>query len=214
MAQDFNTLINQPEAARDEAWEQAFLKEIVQTKVELTQNQPQQGPDGWPYLLLKTGPDGQEPFKDVVQWSAGKGVGLALNTHKMLPDYIFTYGQVWNFVETGQFLSTTTATSAGEVEITAGQKVILGEPSEKYLPKYVRNILREFLNAQGFPSPKIVVMSSQDYKVVDLVFSLESLNNLQPKDHPVMAEAIGWFLPLHYSLIFGSEQSMKGFTGL
>ncbi len=214
MAQDLDSLINQPEASRDDAWEQAFLKQIVTTKVQVSQNQPQRGPDGWPYLLLKTGPDGQEPFTQVVQWSAPKGIGLAINTHKMLPDYIFTYGQVWNFVETGQFLSTTTAPSAGEVEIAAGQKVILGAPSEKYLPKYVRQILREFLAAQGFRDTKIVVMSSPDYKVVDLVFSIESLNNLKPKDHPTMAEALGWFLPLHYSLIFGSEQSLRGFTAL
>lgn len=214
MAQDFDTLINQPETARDEAWEKAFLDGILQTKVELVQNQPVKGPDSWPYLLIKTGPQGQEPFAEIVRWAATQGVGLAVNTHKMLPDYIFTYGQTWNFVETGLFISTTTAPSAGVVELSAGQKVILGQPSEKYLPKYARSILKEFLSAQGFPSPKIVVMSSPDYKIVDLVFSIESLNNLPPKDHPVLAGAIGWFLPLHYSLIFASEESIRGFTTL
>lgn len=214
MAQDFDTLINQPETARDEAWEKAFLDGILQTKVELVQNQPVKGPDGWPYLLIKTGPQGLEPFPQVVQWAATQGVGLAVNTHKMLPDYIFTYGQTWNFVETGLFISTTTAPSAGVVELSAGEKVILGEPSEKYLPKYARDILREFLKAQGFSNPKIVVMSSPDFKIVDLVFSLESLNGLPPSEHRVLAEALGWFLPLHYSLIFGSEESMRGFTAL
>jgi hypothetical protein len=214
MAQDLDSLMNQPEASRDEAWELEFLKLIVTTKVQLAQNQPQQGPDGWPYMLVKTGPEGQEPFTQLVQWASPKGIGLAINTHKMLPDYIFNYGMVWNFVETGQFTSTTTAPSAGEVTIEAGQKVILGEPSAKYLPQYVRQILREFLAAQGFAQPKVVVMSSPDFKVVDLVFSIESLNNLRQTEHRILAEAVGWFLPLHYSLIFASEKSLRGFTAL
>lgn len=214
MVQDLDSLMNQPEASRDEAWERDFLAGIVQAKVELTQNQPQQGPDGWPYMLVKTGPQSEESFTQLVQWAAPKGIGLALNTHKMLPDYIFTYGMVWNFVETGQFISQTTAPSEGEVHLDADQKVILGPPSEKYLPMYARQILKQFLAAQGFEKPRIVVMSSPDYKVVDLVISVESLNNLKQTEHRILAEAIGWFLPLHYSLIFGSEQSLRGFTDL
>lgn len=214
MSQDLDQLLNQPEASRDEAWERDFLLGVVQAKVELTQNQPQQGPDGWPYMLLKTGPQAEEPFTQIVQWAAPKGIGLAINTHKMLPDYIFTYGMVWNFVETGQFTSLTTPPSEGEVTLKEDEQVILGEPSEKYLPKYARQILKQFLAAQGFEKPRIVVMSSRDYKAVDLVFSIESLNNLKQTEHRILSEAIGWFLPLHYSLIFAQEQSLRGFTDL
>ena len=214
MLRDLDALINLPEANRDDAWEQEFLRAISSSNVELLKDQAQQGPDGWPYLLAKTGPQGDEPFSSIVQWAAKKGVGIAVNTHKMLPDYIFTYGMLWNFAETGLYVTTNEAGSAGQVVLGADDQVILGAPTEKYLPPYVRAILREFLSAQGFKSPKIVVMSSTDFKIVDLVFSTESLNGLDPSQHRVLAEAIGWFLPLHYSLIFGSEQNLKGFVDL
>ena len=214
MGNDLESIISQPEATRDEAWEQAFLGYIATTKVELVQDQSQRGPDGWPYLLVRTGPQGTEPFAQIVQWAAPRGIGLALNTHKMLPDYIFTYGMLWNFVETGQFVSSTSAPSPGEVNIAVENPVIFGEPTEKYLPKYVRAILKEFLAAQGFSQSRVVVMSSLDYKTVDLIFSVESLNNLDKSEHRTLAEALGWFLPLHYSLIIGSEQNSRGFVEL
>lgn len=215
MNKDLDSLVSLPEAMRDEAWEIEFFQAICQSKVELVKDQPESGPDGWPYLLIKTGPSGAEPFTQLIRWASPKGIGLAVNTHKMLPDYVFTYGMVWHFLETGRFTSLDSGLPAnGEVILGPGEQVLLGEPTEKYLPKYVRQVLRDFLKAQGFLQPKIVVMSSPDYKVVDLVFSMESLNSLEAKHHRTMAEALAWFLPLHYSLIFGSEHSLRGFVDL
>jgi hypothetical protein len=72
----------------------------------------------------------------------------------------------------------------------------------------VREVLREFLAAQGFGKPRIAVMTSADYKNTDLVLSVESLNQLPESGHAVLAEALGWFLPLHYSLVFASERDL------
>lgn len=215
MIRSLDVLTQLPEAERDDAWEQEFLKQIVSSKVELTQDQAQQGPDGWPYMVVRTGtPNATEPFDQIVRWCASRGVGIAVNTHKMMPDYVFTYGMIWGFVESALFVHPTPPPRAGEVTLGSGDQVILGEPSEKYLPRYVRQILREFLAAQDFKTPKVLAMSSLDYKSVDLVFSIESLDNLDVSHHRTLAEAIGWFLPLHYSLIFGSEQNLRGFVDL
>ncbi len=202
---EFENLVNQPEARRDEVWESDFLKAVVETKVELVKNQPERGPDGWPYMLVRSSAVASEPFVQLVQWVAPRGIGIALNTHKMLPDYIFTYGMLWNYVETGRFLADVASRPAGQVQLAENEKMIFGAPSEKYLPPYVRAVLREFLLAQGFSRPRVMVMSSADYLHVDLVFSLPSLNNIKESEHRTLAEAIGWFLPMHYSLIFGPE---------
>ncbi|HMN68846.1 MAG TPA: hypothetical protein PKC28_09945 [Bdellovibrionales bacterium] len=208
----FDLLVQKPESQRDEAWEARFLEAFAQTKVELVKEEPQQGPDGWPYLLAKTGV-GQEPVTKVIEWLYTRGVGLAVNTHKVLPDYIFTYGMIWNFAETGKFAAPQQAAPAGRVEID-GQKMLIGEPTQKYLPGYVREVLKNFLRAQGFPNPKIVAISSPDFQTVDLVFSAESLGGIPQAQHRVLAEAVGWFLPLHYSLLFESERELRGFVPL
>ena len=211
---DLDLLLQQPESKRDDQWERDFLGLIPKAKVEVTQEQTKAGPDGWPYLLIKSGPQSDQPFLQVLEWAATRGIGLALNTHKMLPDYVFTYGMLWNYAMNRQFVTAGPTPKAGDVTIAENEDMVIGAPSEEYLPMFVRKVLREFLNAQGMKSPRVTVLSTQDYKVVDLLFSSESLNDLKPKDFRTMSEAISWFLPLHYNLIIGSERNLSGFVDL
>lgn len=211
---EFESLIQQPESRRDTQWEGQFLQTFPQMKVELESDQAKAGPDGWPYFFVKTAPDGSEPVKDILEWLAGRGIGLVVNAHKMMPDYVFTYGMLWNFVETGRFLEPQIERPAGSVTYSPDKPLVVGPPSEKYLPLYVREVLKEFLTAQGYLAPRVLVVSSQDYKEVDLVFSTESLNSLPTDQHKVLAEQLAWFLPLHYNLVLGSEQGMPPFHAL
>ena len=158
-----------------------------------------------------------EPIPRLVQWLAGRGIGLVINAHKMVPDYVFTYGMLWNFVETGRFVippSTEATARPGAVHTTAAGQLLMGPPTEKYLPLYVRSVLREFLVAQGYAKPKILVLSSADFKQIDLAFSLESLNSPPAHQHKLLAEAISWFLPLHYNLVLASEKDLPEFFEL
>lgn len=213
---DLDWLLQQPEKARDPQWEASVLDLLVHTKVQLQAETPTEGPDGWPYLFVRTGPEGTEPFARIVQWLSGRGIGLVVNPHKMLPDYVFTYGMLWNFVETGRFIMPQDKVPTGRVELAGGRdNLVMGAPTEKYLPPYVRSVLKDFLKQQGFPHPKILVVSqAPDYKVTDLVISVESLNGLDRRDQKVLAEALGWFLPMHYSLVFSSETNLPAFLSL
>jgi hypothetical protein len=147
-----------------------------------------------------------------VRWAAGRGVGIVLNAHKMVPDYVFTYGMLWNYLETGRFVVPQPPSAAGEVAI--GPDTVMGPPTEKYLPTYVRQILREFLQAQGWPAVKILVLSTPDFKNIDLAFSLESLGSPSERDRAALAGALAWFLPLHYNLVLASEQGLAAFHPL
>jgi hypothetical protein len=211
---DFDQLIQQPESRRDESWETDFLTQFVQLKVQLEGDQAKQGPDGWPYLYVRTVAQGSEPVLEIIRWLAAKGIGLVVNPHKMIPDYVFTYGMLWNFVETGRFTDPSTAAPGGEAVFHPDRKMIFGPPSEKYLPHYVRSVMREFLRAQGFLHPKVLVATTADYGQTDLLLSIDSIGGIAKAEQGKFAEMMGWFLPLHYSLVLADSQGLPAFHAL
>jgi len=208
---DLYQLIGQPESYRDDEWERAFLQSFVDAQVELVSDEAQKGPDGWPYIFVKTSGAGKEPVTRVMTWLSERGVGLAVNPQKMVPDYIFTYGMIWNFRETGQFLMPMTSEPADRVSYKKEEKWLFGAPTEKYLPQYVRRVLREFFVAQKLTPPAILVATSPNFKQTDLLVSLESLGLPPTADHPRIAEFIGWFLPMHYSIVLANEEGLPKF---
>lgn len=202
---------------RDEAWEKAFLAALPQAKVKVSVAEPKEGPDHWPYLLVETGPDADEPLLKVVQWLSTRGIGLVLNAQKPTPDFVFSYGMLWNYRERGEFVSPAPTEArkpeSGRFEIKHGQEVLTGPPSEGYLPKYARSVIKQFLMDQGVFAPK-VLMISVDHKNFDLCFSIESLKSPPAHEHANIAEAISWFLPAHYTVSLVSEKTVPGFQPL
>ncbi|MGE4130166.1 MAG: hypothetical protein AB7F86_00930 [Bdellovibrionales bacterium] len=212
---EFDQLVQLPESARDEAWERRFLDAILQMRVDVLNNgETVRGPDGWPYLSVKTGGEGEEEFSKVVRWLAGRGIGLVVNSFKMVPDYVFTYGMIWNFVETGRFITPWEVPLPGEVHLAPESRPLIGPPTEKYLPSYVRSILRELLGQQGFSKPLILVATTGDFKVQDLLLARESVGSLSATEQRDLAEALSWFLPLHYSLVFVDKKEFSGWIEL
>jgi hypothetical protein len=196
---------------RDEAWEAAFLKALPTARFRIVNEAPVAGPDGWPYLLVAT--DGDEPLSNMIRWLVSQGVGMVINPEKPIPDYVLSYGMIWNFRERGEFFTSAGNVRSGPVELQNGQQVYAGPPSESYLPKEVRFILREFLKQQKVDAPK-VLMVSEDQKNWDLAVSLDSLGNPPQQEHAGIAEAMSWFLPAHYSLVLMKEQTLPGFVEL
>lgn len=207
------TLVSEEKRQRD--WEEHFFLELSKSNISLMSEEPQMGPDGWPYILGKTtGTEDTEPAQKVIQWAAHKGIGLVINPEKEYPDYVFTYGMLWNFRETGRFLSAQVPlpSSLSQLNLEKGE-VWKGPPSPEFLPDYVRAILRDFFRDQGVLQPKILMIST-DQKNYDLAFSLESLGNPPEKEHQGVLEALSWFLPPHYSLALVSEKAIEGFAAL
>lgn len=198
---------------RDPQWENDFFMQLSQGKLKLLSQDPQVGPDGWPYLLTETSSEAEEPAQKIIQWLATKGMGLVVNPQKEYPDYVFSYGMIWHFRETGLFYRAKPEVSTGSFELRDGAQLHAGEPTPQYLPQYVRNILKDFFRDQGVYAPKILVMST-DRVNYDLAISLESLGNPPTKEHQGVAEAISWFLPPHYSIVLVSEQGLPPFVAL
>ncbi len=210
---EYKKLIQIPEEERDSEWEKSFLAILPQIKLTLVYDTPQMGPDHFPYLLAETSKDGKESAAKILKWLSDKGIGLVINPNQKFPDYIFTYGMIWNYITTGKFQSSIMLATSPDIEIEAGSTFYVGTPSEAYLPKKVRDILREYLQDQGVMKPKIIMISKNNVDF-DICFSQESFGNPAATEHRGILEAISWFLPTHYSVAFISEQNLPDFQNL
>lgn len=211
-----NSLLKTPPEARDQEWEQAFLYVLPRCHFKILDEDPRQGPDGFPYLIVGIDEKGTESAVKVFDWLSTKGIGLVINPFDEMPDYVLTYGQIWNYKERGEINSPIDPKSTlqpGQFKLDNGQKILTGAPSDEYLPDYVRKILREFFKQQGKTEIKLIVMAA-DQKNYDLCFSLESLGSPAKTDHRDLLEAISWFLPSHYSLALISEKGLPEFLNL
>jgi hypothetical protein len=213
---------------RDERWERAFLKALPEAKAHVLHAEPREGPDHWPYLLVSTDEGADDPLINVLRWLSDRGIGLVVNPHKPSPDYVLSYGMIWNLRERGEFLTDVAdvgdghkvpagprglGASSQRFDIKHGQELFVGPPSESYLPKYARGVIKQFFADQGVYAPKVLMVSS-DQKNFDLCFSIESLKSPPTHEHKGIAEAISWFLPAHYSVGLVSEKVVTGFQVL
>lgn len=203
---DMADLLTIETGLRNEAWEDEFFRRLVQQKVNIIYDEPKCGPDGFSYLLADISTGFGEPAGKVLDWLSHRGIGLVVNPRKAYPDYVFTYGMVWNWRETGEFFlrHKDRAPAAG----SSDRGLWTASLFEGFLPSYARNHVREFLRQNGMPQPRVILLGARADQL-DLVFALESLGKPKSEDLPHLAEAVGWFLPGHYGVSFIDEQSLS-----
>lgn len=207
------------EENRNQDWDEKFFKLISESELKIISADPQQGPDGWPYLICETtdkteASDKIDSAQKIIHWLSTKGIGLVINPKRLpYPDYVFSYGMLWSFRETGYFIKYQSAQPSKEFIIDSKAEVKFGPPSAEYLPVYVRQILKDFFRDQSVFDPK-VLMIAPDGKNYDLCFSLESLGTPKESEHQGVLEAISWFLPPHYSIALVSEKGFPAFESL
>jgi hypothetical protein len=183
-----------------------FLTNFINSSLNILDTMPQTGPDGWPYLLVETRTKEHESTtqledsRKVLNWLSDKGIGLVVNPKNETPDYIFTYGMIWNFKERHEFYTDRAVQNLSEID-------------ERFLPQYVRKILRTFFLDNGIKEMKILLLITED-KNFDLCFSLESAGSPPENEHMDFLEAVSWFLPAHYSLRLVSEEGLPKFQVL
>lgn len=219
---NLNEHLKTKEQDRNYGWDEKFFKLFSDSEIGLVTQDPQQGPDGWPYIICETltgqnnnkfQSDSIESAQKVLNWLTTKGIGLVVNPYREpYPDYVFSYGMIWSFKETGFFMRPELAQASGQIEYE-NTKIVSGAPTEQYLPLYVRKVLKDFFKDQTVLNPKVLMISA-DGKNYDLAFSLESLGNPPATEHAGIAEAISWFLPPHYSVVLVSEKNLPNFIDL
>lgn len=206
------TLLQTSDKNRDQSWEDQFLFRLSESNLKVLAPDPQNGPDSWPYLMVETDSTSSEPAQKVLEWLSLRGIGMAVNPNKDYPDFVLSYGMIWNFRKTGRFIHRVPQRTTG-LWTAETKDLQAGAPTEDYLPGFVRKILREFFRDQGVFEPRILMISDNG-KDFDLAFSLESLGSPKDTEHESVAEAISWFLPSHYSIVLVSEKGLPEFVKL
>ena len=208
------------EEDRDRNWDETFFKLFSESNLNILTQDPQQGPDGWPYLITEivSGTPAPEANIDsaqkVLHWLSDKGIGLVVNPRRSpYPDYVFSYGMIWSFRESGYFIKFHEIQPPNALILEQNANIKTGPPSAEYLPQYPRNVLKDFFRDQSVFDPKVLMIST-DQVNYDLCFSLESLGNPPESEHEGILEAIAWFLPPHYTLAVISEKGLPPFQSL
>lgn len=205
------TLLKTPVAQRDEKWELRLLTELPTWNVTVMKEDPQAGPDGFPYLFLETSEAASEPMSKILAWLSVRGIGLVLNPKPPYPDYVLTYGMIWNYREQGEFVS---SFDPGKAEKTIEwSNVNVRPPSEKDVPQYVRTLLKQFFLDHGIENPQMLMVSG-DGEEFELAFSLESLGSPPVEEQKQLGEALSWFFPNHYSIILVQSDFEGHFVSL
>jgi hypothetical protein len=207
------------EENRNQKWEELFFKMISESSLKIMSEDPQQGPDGWPYLMTETqftldiAPDEKiDTSQKIFHWLSTRGIGLVVNPRRTpYPDFVFSYGMIWSFRETGYFIKYNDLNRSSSFELNSNTPITSGAPTSEYLPDYVKEILRNFLIDQGVFGARVLMIST-DKVHYDLCFSLESFGNPPEVEHAGILEAIAWFLPPHYSVALVSETGLPTFV--
>lgn len=211
---DLKQLLAVPAKERDMAWTSEFFRVFPQSKLSLFKEESAPGPDGFSYAWVQIDPvkGGEIPALDMISWAAQKNLGLVVNPNQEFPDYVFTFGMLWNFVTHGRFadLSRSNDLSTSQHANVNSPVLMKGPPNPEFLPPWVRQSIKDFLTENGFLTPKWQVVSLKE-KHFDFVFSQESFRLSQPEELKTMAEALSWFFPPEIGVIFASEKELAGF---
>ncbi|WP_353196476.1 hypothetical protein [Parapedobacter defluvii] len=198
--------------ARDATWEKKFLADVAEASFACGDPQIIQGLDGFPYFQLQI-PIPNQPFQCYVvqhmvsDFILDRGIGVVINAQKGQPDWVFTYGDLVNFAIKGEFYTASPAVQLPQQEVIQQQEeVLVGQPSEEFLPMPTRGIIRQFLEQQGIRDPKIALMSRQYGEEV----LQELVTNLTPEKvgrqlFEALQTPMRWFLPRHYSMVAMDE---------
>lgn len=221
-----DNLLTVPFGERDELWRDTFLNNIAECTLKLADTEVVIGPDGYPYFQLESVPKDQNFQAFVIRnrlldFVLPKGFGIAINTQNENPDWIFTYGDLVNYSLNDEFYTDESVFSQKNEKTIIGkdEDILVGQPSELILPTILRTQLREFLDHYGVKNPKIMLIA-RNYKdenkvSQDLVFNIVPNQFRTEKEFSGLMDAIGWFLPRHYSYIGLDEFAVEnGFMPL
>ena len=192
-----NQLLKTPLSKRHSDWEQSFLRAFTESDLYLRSDEPFQGPDGFSYMDISTEQDAQKiNIQDFLSWCGQAGVGLVLNLKfNKTPEYVFTYGMLWNYLLRQSFLNIESSKKPKESHPVLVHKIL-----EAYLPRYVRENIKEFLTSNQIEGVKIGLISRGDKTTYELLWYFSNNTDLIEKDQKTLLESLAWFLPLDYKV--------------
>ncbi|MCG9793462.1 hypothetical protein [Flavobacterium algicola] len=220
-------LVQIPQEERDENWSTSFLSNL--SKASFCCGEPQiiTGPDGFPYFQLFL-PEPNKSFQCFVienmkdDFLLESGFGVVINPTDSSADWVLSHGDILNLHLNNSFYiteKTPFSKDTNDETISENEEVIIGQPSEKILPRTARKLLREYLKLNGVDTPKVVLLmrhQKDDKKASqDLVFNVTPNNFENAEHYRIVMQTMAWYLPRHYSFVGMDEKSLgNGFEDL
>lgn len=222
---NLNALMTVSFEERDEQWRNNFLEALPEANLKLGTPEVVLANDGFPYVQLQT-VENNESFKAFVinkelPSLLMQGLGVVINAQNPRPDWVLSYGDIANFELNDTFYTDDSAFTrhTDSVQISPDEKILVGQPADDILPKYLRNQLREFLLHAGIKTPKIMLIArnyeDEQRATQDLVFNFSPAQFANEKAFQDVMRTISWFFPRHYSFMSIEENSISnGFEPL
>lgn len=214
-----NALLETPFEQRDQAWVQSFLSNIAEANLKLGNPEVVMASDGFPYVQLESVHTDESFQAFVINKQLPsllmQGFGVVINAQNSQPDWVFSYGDIVNYELNDTFYTEESIFSHNKENVAIGsdEKILIGQPSDSILPKYLRNQLREFLKHAGIESPKtmLIARNPEDEANVkqDLVFNFTPNQFANEQQFQQIGNTIAWFLPKHYSFLFIDELAVE-----
>lgn len=195
-------------ASRGEEWTKQFYSTVTDASFRCGNPQIFTGPDGFPYFSLLS----PEPLKafdsfclcNLAEPATERGFGVALNRRSDGADWVFSYGDMLALRLTGTLMPQPQieAEPPQKIALGKGEVALFGAPSESYLPKYARNIIRSFMQQSlGIKEPKVFLMHrAADKRPMQIVFSVFREKHKIDQHYFNTLNHLSWFLPRHYSI--------------
>jgi hypothetical protein len=115
---------------------------------------------------------------------------------------VFTYGDLLTLRMFGTFEVPRPDSDPSTEIIPNGEQVMVGQPSENFLPSYARKVLRNYLQRMmAIPEPGVLLLSRAGVAPAqDLIFSVFPENFASQEIFQGALGALRWFLPRHYRI--------------
>lgn len=207
---NLQSLMDTPTPKRDALWEQNLLEIFADSSMFMKHDEPFQGPDGYSYVAVSSVNDENKEsvdIKDLLNWCYETGVGLVLNLkEKKSPDYVFTNGMIWNYLLRGSFVNEIKKDQEKQNN-QVQDKILVHEIAEGFLPKVVRNNIKEFLNTNGFKDIKISLLSGGQDTDYQIIWYSKDFSTFDEKTGITLLESLAWFLPGDYNMGLSKEDN-------
>ena len=202
-------LFQVPQAQRDEAWRSTFLQNVETASFACGDPQVFEGPDGFPYFVLRS-PQPNTSFESFCirnmteDFLLKEGWGVAINPTENGVDWVFSHGDIVNLFLNKEFYSKVDNVKVKSHEVLQKEeKVVVGYPSENYLPIATRENLKKFLIAAGVRQPMMMMVSRmvKGEHISELAFNVFPENFSNREQLNGFLRQISWFLPRHYIVL-------------
>lgn len=214
-----NALLELPIEQRDQVWVESFLQIIAEANLKISTTEVVIASDGFPYVQLESVHTNESFQAFVINKQLPtllmQGFGIVINPQNKQPDWVFSYGDIVNYELNDTFYTEHSIFSHNKENVAIGsnEKIMIGQPSDSILPKYLRNQLREFLKHAGVKIPKMMLIARnhEDEANVkqDLVFNFTPNQFANEQQFQQIGGTIAWFLPKHYSFLFVDEMAVE-----